>query len=385
MGLLDFVDKSAFDIQFLLTYRFACLVFLCIVQVFITILDINDNDPVFPANVTRQIDIVESAPIGSRFPLPAAVDRDSPRFNIQRYAFTGVTSRPEMAFELRNDRNPDGTIDVRLVLVRSLDRESRPEYHFTLVAYDGGVPTPRSATCDVTVVVLDVNDNRPTFERNHYEASVVENAQIGTSVLRVRATDQDIGVNGVVRYQLASGSYGNMFAVDELTGDVTVVGALDYERSTIHHILVSAVDGDGKGSPEVALSSDVTVQIRVVDVNDNAPMVTINTLTASGADVASVAEDAAVGTFVSHVIVSDPDSFSNGQTQCSVASVGDEAAAPFSLEQMFDTEYQVRVRIINGRIIRQDCAISLRFSCKVGAFLYNYVTITLTWKRLSHF
>lgn len=313
-------------------------------QVFITILDINDNDPIFPINATRHIDIVESAPIGSRFPLPVAIDRDSNRFSIQRYAFTSVTPTPEIVFELRNDRNPDGSIDVKLVLVRSLDRESRAEYYFTIVAFDGGVPTPRSATCDVTVAVLDVNDNRPVFERNHYEANVVENALTGTSILRVHATDQDIGVNGVVRYQLASGNHGSLFAVNEATGDVTVVGALDYERSSVHHILVSAVDGDGTGSPEVALSSDVAVQIRIVDLNDNAPMVTINTLTASGADVASVAEDAAVGTFVSHVIVTDPDSFNNGLTQCGVVNAdGEETAAPFSLEQMFETEYQVLV------------------------------------------
>lgn len=306
---------------------------------YITILDINDNDPVFPVNASRQIEIVESAAIGSRFPLPAATDRDSGRFGVQRYAFTAMTSRMETPFELRNDRNPDGSMDVRLVLTRSVDRETLAEYRLIIVAYDGGVPASRSATCDITVVVLDVNDNQPLFEQSHYEASVVENAPIGTIVLRLRATDQDIGSNGVVKYQLSSGSHGTPFAVDDVTGDISVVGELDYERSVIHHIIVSAIDGDGSASPEVALSSDVTVQIRVVDVNDNAPMMTFNTLSSSGAHAASVSEDAAPGTFVSHVIVMDPDSLSNGQTHCSMIS--DEV--PFRLDEMYDDEYQVSV------------------------------------------
>lgn len=306
-----------------------------------TILDINDNDPTFSTNGTRHIEVVESAPIGSRFPLPAATDADSPRFGVQRYVFAAQTSWSEAVFDLRTDRNPDGSMDVRLVLVRGLDRETRSEYRLTIVAYDGGVPSPRSATCDIVVVVLDVNDNRPTFERSHYETSVVENAPIGTGILRVRATDQDIGTNGAVRYQLASVNYAGMFAVNEATGDISVIGALDYERAAVHHIMVSAVDGDPSGGPEISLSSDVTVQIRVIDVNDNAPSVTFNTLTASGADVATVAEDAEPGTFVSHVIVTDPDAASNGQTHCNLVSEDADSATPFSLEQMFDTEYQV--------------------------------------------
>lgn len=122
-----------------------------------------------------------------------------------------------------------------------------------------------------------------------------------------------------------------------------MVGDIDYEWATVYHLVVSAVDG-GASTPEVvmaALTADVTVHVRVDDVNDNRPEVVINTLATSGAKMAEVEEQADVGTFVGHVIVSDADSGRNGKTSCRLVPDRDDFDSPFMLEQMFDNEYQV--------------------------------------------
>ena len=160
----------------------------------------------------------------------------------------------------------------------------------------------------------------------------------GSTVVRLHAADADDGANAVVRYYLSSASHadhGDVFAVDKLTGDVVVVGELDFERAAEYHFEVCAVDG----GPEVVTSSYAAVVVRVSDVNDNAPVIAVNTLTTSDAEVVEVVENAAAGTFVGHVTVRDADSGSNAQITCSLTSRSVDS--PLRLEQVFDTEYQV--------------------------------------------
>jgi len=165
---------------------------------------------------------------------------------------------------------------------------------------------------------------------------VTENIAVGTTVVRVAAHDEDIGDNAAVRYFLGASSqsvYGDVFSVDEMTGDVIVTGQVDRERAAVYHVMVGARDA----GPE-PLVAETTVVIKVDDVNDNAPTATVNTLTASDTDVASVPEDASPGTFVGHVIVRDPDRGASGRFNCSVTGDG---ATYFRLERMFGAEYHI--------------------------------------------
>lgn len=240
-------------------------------------------------------------------------------------------------FQLQLKRKQGGPIDVRLVVQRPLDRETASNYRLTLTALDGGSP-PRSAFIQVAVVVLDVNDNRPTFDRPSYDATVDENLPIGSTVLRLHATDADDSANAVVRYYLSStslASYGDVFAVDEISGDVVVIEHLDFESMSVYHLEVCAVDS----GPEVMTSSDVMVVIRVNDMNDNVPVIVVNTLTTSGTHVVEVVENSTSGTFVGHVTVRDDDSGLNGQTSCTMTSHSTDNI--LRLEHVFDAEYQV--------------------------------------------
>lgn len=289
------------------------------------------------------VHISESVPPGVEYALPTAADGDSRHFAVQRYVLAAQVPQSS-PFQLLLKRKPGGSVDASLVVERPLDRETVSNYRLTLTALDGGTP-PRSASVQVAVVVLDINDNRPTFDRSDYDATIDENLPIGSTVLRLHAADADDGANAVVRYYLSAASqvsYGDVFAVDKITGDVVVVGDLDFESVPVYHFEVCAVDS----GPQVVTSSDVAVIVRLNDVNDHAPIIVVNTLTTSGTDVIEVVENAAVGTFVGHVTVRDDDSGVNGRTSCTMTS--HSTHDPLRLQHVFDVEYQVRFWIFTN-------------------------------------
>jgi len=179
---------------------------------------------------------------------------------------------------------------------------------------------------------------RPIFERDHYEAEVMENSAVGTRLTTVHAFDADVGANSVIVYHFSTTtlhSFPDTFHIDNTTGAITVSGTVDYEAYPVYQLMVTASDC---GSPE-ALSADAIVVVRVGDSNDNAPLIRINTLRATDTDVATVPEDARPETFVAHVIVTDADSGDNGRFTCSLSPSNDRVQ--FLLRATHDNEFQV--------------------------------------------
>lgn len=315
-----------------------------IVKVSLDVLDVNDNSPAFsPPSLVHEM--LESSPIGSAVPLPSAVDLDTSAFGVRRYELMttsqdGGPPSSSLKFELKETRKHDGSTDVRLVLVDSLDRERLPEHRMTVTAVDGGSPALRGSL-DVTVLVLDVNDNAPVFDRDVYQAIVAENCPLHATVLRVRATDRDAGPNAELTYFLGGSSmqnFGQTFRVDDVTGDVIVVGIVDHETTPVYQVMVSVRDN----GPD-PVTADTMVTIRVVDANDNSPRITVNTLVASDARSAAVPENATLGTFVAHVIVRDPDGDVSGSVKCHLG--GDDA---FALKHMFNDDVHSEFQIVTA-------------------------------------
>ena len=309
-----------------------------VIRVTIAILDINDNSPQFP-DAFVHFQILELTAVGTGLVLPVAVDPDSPQFSVRGYR--DVTHSD--TFDLREIRKPDdstsgsggGVGELRLVLVRPLDRERVDEYRLKIMAADGGTPA-RSGVVEVLIEVLDVNDNSPAFERHKYEATIVENAPPRTVVARVVATDPDSGLNGQIVYEFSSltkNSFGHIFAVTNTSGDVYVTGSVDYEERTVYQLVVVARDLGPESVP-----TSVTVTVKVTDTNDNAPEISVDTLTGN-TEVAVASEDAEPDTFVAHVAVSDRDSGSAGQVDC-VVSDGHFRLKPMSSSDDGD-EYQL--------------------------------------------
>ncbi|XP_040975344.1 protocadherin alpha-2-like [Aquila chrysaetos chrysaetos] len=240
------------------------------------------------------------------------------------------TVNPSEYFTLDVKSSDENRKSLFLVLAKSLDRETMAEHRLVLTASDGGRPS-LMGTMELVISVLDANDNAPQFNQSVYKVQLPESAAEGTLVVRVNATDPDEGLNSEFYYSIVSSLPAvnrGVFTIDPKTGEIRLTGALDYENVRFHEIQIEARD---KGwAPAVGHCS---VELEVLDVNDNAPEVWVTSLSVP------VPEDAAVGTVVALLSVSDRDSGANGRVRCAVWP-----AAPFGLVATFAGSYSLVLR-----------------------------------------
>uniref|UniRef100_A0A3Q2XS24 FAT atypical cadherin 3a n=1 Tax=Hippocampus comes TaxID=109280 RepID=A0A3Q2XS24_HIPCM len=196
-----------------------------------------------------------------------------------------------------------------VVLERILDREIQPSYQIKVRASDQGSPVPLSSLVNVTITVLDINDNPPVFERRDQSVTIPEDVVVGTKMLTVYAASKDIGTNAEITYSIRSGNEHGKFNIHSLSGAVIVAQSLDYETCRDYFLTVEAQDG---GTPP--LSAITTVNINVTDVNDNAPMFSRDRYTTV------VSEDATIGESVVQLVAEDMDSQLNGAILYSIVS-----------------------------------------------------------------
>ncbi|KAK3578313.1 hypothetical protein CHS0354_004222 [Potamilus streckersoni] len=302
-----------------------------IIRIFVTVEDINDNKPTFP-NSEITLEVSESAPVGYELFTRGAIDRDTGGNNsVQAYKM----NPSKEIFGLKVLIDGDGTSDLAIVLHYPLDRETRDFYQLTIEATDGGFPQ-RTGTLTVNITVTDTNDNPPLFTQNTYNITLPENSKLSTQILTLSATDADIGENARISYMFSNrvaSKIKDLFAINETTGNVSVIGDVDFEVDHRFQFSVQAVD---HGNP--FKFSIATVLISVLDMNDNAPEININ-VPPGGTKITEAAE---VGAFVAHVGVTDLDSGINGKCTCRIA--GDN----FRLEE-FGIENNYKV-VLNKRL-----------------------------------
>ncbi|XP_056148034.1 protocadherin gamma-A11-like isoform X2 [Lampris incognitus] len=268
-------------------------------RIILHVQDLNDNSPLFEQSFIK-MEISESADKGARFSLDEAHDADRGHNDITVYYL-----QKNDHFVLNVDTNSHGRKTCELVLEKELDRENEQEITFILTALDGGSPQ-RSGTVVIHVTVLDANDNRPVFSQAVYKVSLPENSPLDTVVVTVSAADADEGINGEVVYGFNHVSdTGNVFSINQNTGEVRVSGEIDYEDKSSYEIRISAKDGLG-------LASYSSLIIDITDVNDNVPVLYIKSLTNP------VPENASPGTEVGIINVQDRDSEKNKQVHCSI-------------------------------------------------------------------
>ncbi|XP_058533436.1 protocadherin gamma-A7 isoform X16 [Ochotona princeps] len=320
------VTAGRIDREELCTQSAQCLVSLNILveekmnlyPVEVEIRDVNDNAPKF---LTEEINvkIMENAAPGLRFPLSEAVDPDVGVNSLQSYQLS-----PNRHFSLVMQSGDDGVKYPLLVLEQVLDREEEAFHHLVLLASDGGNP-PLSATAQIQVTVVDMNDHIPVFSLPQYQVTVPENVPVGTRLLTVKAVDLDEGVNGEVTYSFRkiTPKLIQLFHLNSLTGELSTLKGLDYEEASSYEMEIQAQDGPGS-------LAKVKVLVMVVDVNDNAPEVTVTSVSSS------IPEDAPLGTVIAFLNVHDRDSGKNGQVVC---HVGDQL--PFKLEKSVDNYYRL--------------------------------------------
>ncbi|XP_060743331.1 protocadherin alpha-8-like [Tachysurus vachellii] len=281
----------------------------------VDVTDVNDHSPSFN-DEEQLIEIYESTMPGEEFQLQPARDPDS---GVNTVRFYKLSQSDNFELVLR-ENGGEGQIPI-LKLRKSLDREQQKRHNLMLTAMDSGTPT-RSGSINISVIVLDENDNRPIFSQELYSVTIEENAQVGALVFRVNATDLDEGLNGNITFSFVKNldkKVYNTFELDRNTGNLTVKSEVDFETTDTFRAIITASD---KGQPPK--TSNCRVVIKVTDVNDNKPEIDITSLS----DV--VPESSKIGTIISVISVTDKDSGVNGKIVCS--TLGN---VPFELKPSF--------------------------------------------------
>ncbi|KAL6459893.1 hypothetical protein MHYP_G00316520 [Metynnis hypsauchen] len=216
--------------------------------------DANDNAPQFGREKYQGTVFEDALPYTSVLQISAS-DRDS-----------GSNGRVSYTFQGGDDGEGDFIIEQFSGIIRTnrkLDRENVPVYNLKAYAVDRGIP-PLKAEVEIQVSVLDINDNAPVFEKDELYIDVKENSPVDSVVARITATDPDEGTNAQIMYQIVEGNIPEVFDLDIFTGDLKALTDLDYETKTEYVIVVQATSAP--------LVSRATVHIRLVDVNDNEPV-----------------------------------------------------------------------------------------------------------------
>lgn len=217
-----------------------------------SISDVNDNSPQFVT--PSQIWVKENTTVGSIVYTVRAVDIDE---GVNADVMYSLVSHPVFSVSPSTGQ---------ISLSSQLNRELIQNYTLQVTATDQGVNS-RSTTQKLVILVEDINDNPPVFVPSVYSKTVPEDAQIGTTLLRVTATDSDAGLNGVVRFFIINGDDNADFSMDPSSGVLRVQKNLDYERVKNYTLKIQAEDMGV--NPRYSVAS-VTIQIK--DVNDFQPV-----------------------------------------------------------------------------------------------------------------
>lgn len=208
-----------------------------------------------------------------------SLDENSPPGTVLKLSFPEIVTQPGDVVTLELVNNND-TFDVSPSVIEGrsqfevkvrnpvlLDYEARKSVECDLVAKELGSGN-FSSIAHLVVILNDVNDNKPVFAHEEWYAYVPENAEKGTMVVRVEATDPDVGLNGRIKYTRLIGPAAKAFELNASTGVITVVDPtiLDAETHSLLEFAVEAADENGDG-----LKSTSKIIVNITDINDVAP------------------------------------------------------------------------------------------------------------------
>ncbi|XP_054840805.1 protocadherin alpha-4-like [Eublepharis macularius] len=258
-GNVDFEENTAYDIQVEATDKGAYpLSGHC--RIFIAVLDVNDNTPEMSLK-SLLVPVQEDSALGTVVALISLTDKDSGANGQVNCSMSPARIPFKLVSTFKNYYS--------LVVAEPLDREQEAEYKLVVIAEDQGTPT-LSASSSLVVSIGDVNDNVPTFAQPFYTVFVKENNPPGAHIFTVSASDPDVAENALVSYWLDEKLWplSSYISVHSESGKLYALQPLDYEELKLLEFQVRAKD---TGLP--SLCGNVTVQVFVVDENDNAPAV----------------------------------------------------------------------------------------------------------------
>ncbi|CAF0869456.1 unnamed protein product [Rotaria sordida] len=279
-----------------------------LLQLILNIDDINDHIPTFSSK-NFQFNLMENVPIGYEINLEQANDAD-----------LNENSRINYELKYLYEKNNDGPFEIvtkingglTLKVIKEIDREERDHYEHELIAFDNGQPKRQSST-KLYIKIDDMNDNSVVLAETHIRLNISENTPIGTVLTRINATDKDIGLNGKIHYSITNGlpssSWMDYFRISDSTGILTLVNPFDYESEQSYRLIIQVRD-----LGENSIAHFVTIDIFIIDENDNSPQAFITFVEPLINDlIISIRENTPIGQILAHVSISDQDSGLNGE------------------------------------------------------------------------
>nr|XP_054499151.1 protocadherin gamma-A10-like [Agelaius phoeniceus] len=271
----------------------------------VTVVDANDNAPVF-SQAEYTVRVPEDVPVGSTLVTVTATDADEGLYGEIEYSLKNEADTA--IFHLDSESGA-------ITLMQSLDFEEGDSYELEVQARDGG---GLSDTAKVTISVTDINDNAPVISVRSALREISEDSPSGTVVALLHVRDRDSGANGEVRCSIDKDVPFRLEKSFEDYFRVVTARELDREQVSEYNVTVRAADG---GSP--ALQSSAVLALRVLDVNDNAPVFLEERYSAR------LAENNAAGALVLTVRATDADWGQNARVRYRLAE-GRVRGAPLS-------------------------------------------------------
>ncbi|XP_048884513.1 protocadherin alpha-2-like isoform X5 [Brienomyrus brachyistius] len=295
-GDIDYELKNAFDIRVQAKDKGQPpMAAHC--KVLVEVLDLNDNSPVITLRPLLNT-VTENAKVGTAIALVEVHDKDDGQNGAVNCKLYG-----EVPFKLHANYKNYYSLETE----RPLDRESASQYNVTIIATDEGSPS-LSSTSVITVQVSDVNDNAPQFSKSELDVYLKENSPVGSLIQTVTAFDADANENAQVTYSLMDGNskgapVSTMININSLTGSIYSLQAFNYEEVKTFQFRVLASDS---GVPP--LSSTVTINVFILDVNDNSPGILPPYSDQGSVHTESIPYAAEAGYFVAKIRAVDADS-----------------------------------------------------------------------------
>uniref|UniRef100_A0A671U5L9 Cadherin domain-containing protein n=1 Tax=Sparus aurata TaxID=8175 RepID=A0A671U5L9_SPAAU len=266
-------------------------------KVLVEVIDVNDNTPEIIIT-SLMSPVKEDAEVGTVVALVTVTDKDGGKNGLTNARILG-----EVPFKLKlNYKNY-----YSLTVDGPLDRESVSQYDVTIIATDEGTP-PLSSTSVIPVYISDVNDNAPLFSEPVINVYVKENSAVGATIFTISAVDHDIGENAKVTYSSLDGisksiPITSVVNINSETGDIVSLQSFNFEETKTFQFKVQATDS---GVPP--LSSNVTVNVLILDENDNNPTILAPYSEHGSVNSESIPYSAEAGYFVAKIRAVDADS-----------------------------------------------------------------------------
>eukprot|EP00794_Sanderia_malayensis_P011811 gene11811-13035_t len=258
-GTLDREKASLYSLK-IKAYEIPSPASFSIADVIIQLNDLNDHKPTFASDLYYYT-IDEDKSVGYALsPVLKATDKDA---TIRNSAFEYSIIDPTGMFAVDSSNG-------QLTVIGKLDYETKMNYTFMAVATETISSEKQNGSSTVVVSLLNINDNSPIFTKSSFTFNVTENCPVGSTVGNVTASDDDVGLFGIISYSIVTSSSSLLFTIDPRLGVISVLRSPDHEATRSETFVVKATDGGGLN----AKSSTVIVTIYVTDINDNDPVFT---------------------------------------------------------------------------------------------------------------